>query len=90
MTTLEVVEELNNDLAERFPDNQLDFFFYVSSGYCDAILFNNDESIWDSENDEREWIEGEDNRSGQYEDLLPFVKKKFNQYLERINKLKFE
>lgn len=89
MTALEVVEILNEELCEKIPNNQTDFFFYFSSGYCEAILFNNDESLWDSDNDEREWIEGEDNHSSQYEDLLLFVKKKFNQYIDRLNKLKF-
>lgn len=87
---LQAVEKLNQNLWDRFEDNnQVDSFYYITSGLVDSVFFN-DECLWCSENDDRERIEGVDNRSGQYEEFLPFIKKKFNEYVDRITKFKFE
>ena len=79
---LEIVEQLNQELYDKHKEDYY-YFTFRSSGYVDSIWFN-DECLWDSENNEREFIE----KDNDYEPLLPFVKKKFNEYIKELSKLK--
>jgi hypothetical protein len=79
----EVVTELNTDLFERRQEEQ-DYFSHTTNGHVDMILFGQ-ELMWDSESDGREFIEAED----RYEPFLPYIKRKFNEWADKVYSLKF-
>lgn len=80
-----IVSELNEELfnAKETSHDSPHCFVYSTTGNERSILFN-DVFLWSSEDDEREFIEG----INDYEPLLLFVKIKFNQYVESLEKLK--
>lgn len=79
----EIIDELNEYIFS-IEENSVRAFSYMTNGYSDAILFG-EEIIWDSENDDREFIE----ELNDYEDFLPFIKRQFNNYINNIEKFKF-
>lgn len=79
-----VVADLNYHLFSIDENNHL-VFSYEGTENFSYIKFG-DEILWCSEEDEREFFE-EDNR---YEPLLDFVKKKFNEYVKKLQKFRFE
>jgi len=81
MDYIKIVEELNAELFEK-GEQELSFS-YETNGFCDIIKFQR-EILWDSENDEREWLE----EKNQYEPFKPFIKKVFNDWIERIESFK--
>lgn len=83
---LNIVQELNQlifDQSEKLAEVYC--FIYHTNGYLHSITFN-EEIIWNSENDEREYIELID----EYEDLLPFIKRQFANMINDLNKLQFK
>ena len=80
MDFIKLIAELN-----EFNDSDEYFFSYHTNGFVDIINFN-ETMIWNSEWDEREYIEEKD----EYEPLLPYIKKSFNRYLDEISLLKFK
>lgn len=80
---LEVVLDLNL-LLFQIIEEPLYEFKYSSNGYYSEYISFNDYVLWSFEDDEREFNE----ELNEYEPLLPFVKKKFNGYLEELNKMK--
>ncbi len=66
-----VSEETFDDIVERFR------LSYITDGDIDIIKFN-DYVLWDSEMDEREWIEEYDN----YEPLKPYIIKLMLGYIK--------
>lgn len=67
---LDVVEKLNIELFEKgYEDGFL--FDYLSDGFVEVIEFCQNR-IWDSDSDEREWLELYED----YETLEGFVRKK--------------
>ena len=80
---IEIVRELNTELYERFGEFEHNFS-YATNGFVDCITFN-DHLIWDSENDEREWLDDKN----EYEPFIPFLKRVFNEYADSIMELKF-
>lgn len=81
---VEVVDELNDWLFAT--DETLEYpFSFSSDGNCEVIEFG-EHVLWCSENDEREYIESEDD----YEPLLGFVKKQFNAWVDKLQTLKFQ
>ncbi len=81
---LKVVEELNQDFYE-VDNNTVHTFGLLLTGSFQAVLFNED-ILWHSENDTREYREATDD----YEPFLPFIKRIFNEYVEDLNKFKFK
>ena len=83
---LEAVNDLNQELYEKFGD---DYhyerqFNYTTNGYCDIINFG-EIMIWNSEMDEREWIE----EKNDYEPFKPFIRRMYNQEIEKLQLYKF-
>ena len=83
MDYTEIVSELNGELYDRFGETELSFI-YVTNGYCEYISFG-ETIIWNSEDDGRLWIEDEND----YEPLIPFVKRNFNEWADKLYSLKF-
>jgi len=80
--TYQVVEELNNYLYDKYGEEEHQFQF-SSNGYWNSILFNG-YMIWSSEIDLRKF--NDDTKD--YEPLLTHIKKKFNNYIKELSKLK--
>jgi hypothetical protein len=79
----EIVSELNAELYERFGGVEVGFG-YSTNGYVDVITFD-DTLLWNSEMDDREWIE----ETNDYEPFEPFIKKVFNDWVDKLHSLKF-
>ena len=75
---LEAVDDLNQELYEKVGEIGAEFS-YTTNGYCDIINFG-EIMIWNSEMDEREWIEEKDD----YEPLKPFLKRMLSQEIEKL------
>jgi len=100
MDYVEIVRELNVELYERhkefdsyfeyrtagFTDSILfdSYFEYRTTGFADLILFDG-LLLWSSETDDREFDEDKND----YEPLVPFIKKQFNQIADGMQKLRF-
>ena len=82
MEYLDIVNELNNELYEKFGETEYDFN-YSTNGYVNIISFGNLQ-LWSSEMDDRKWIEEKNN----YEPLKPFIKLLFNKEIEKLARLK--
>ena len=84
MNYIEIVSELNAEHYDEHRETEL-CFSYSTNGYYDAILFDN-AMLWNSELDDREF----DEATNEYEPFLPYIKKVFNKYFERLESLKFK
>lgn len=84
MEYIDAINELNYDLYERFGevDNQ---FNYSTDGNVDVIKFGGI-ILWHSEDDDREFDESTDN----YEPIIPFIKRKFNNWIDEVQSLRFD
>lgn len=80
----EIVTELNIELYEKFGEVETGFV-YSTSGFEDCISFGG-VTLWNSEMDDREWIEEENN----YEPFIPYIKRVFNEYADKLYSLKFQ
>jgi len=83
MECLNTVNELNSELYEKFEECE-ELFYYSTNGNIDIIGFG-DTMLWNSEDDGREFNE----EINDYEPLTPFIKKLFNQYIDRISLFHF-
>lgn len=83
MDYTELVRELNTELYERFGEVEKGFE-YSTTGFVDAISFDG-VLLWNSEMEVREWIE----EKNDYEPFEPFIRRIFNEYLDKIHTLKF-
>jgi len=52
----QIITELNNSLYEVFGDEMWEYFFYTSNGYIDIIGYG-EMTLWNSEDEDREWLE---------------------------------
>lgn len=83
MDYVEIVTDLNIELYEQHKEVD-SYFEYRTTGFAHLILF--DESLlWSSEADDREF----DEDGNDYEPLVPFIKKQFNQIADKMQKLRF-
>ena len=85
---LEIINELNEELCEKV-NNEIERlvgrdFNYSTNGYIDIINFG-EIMIWNSEMDEREWIEDKND----YEPFKPFINRRHNEEIEKLQLLKF-
>lgn len=79
----DIVNELNLQLFELHGDQDYQFGF-VSNGDLQMITYGSIQ-LWSSYEDDRKFDEEED----EYEDLTLFVKRKFNEYTESLQKIRF-
>jgi hypothetical protein len=81
MDYIEIVRDLNIELFEQ--GDTENGFNYSTTGFVDIIEFNG-VLLWSSEMDDREFDELTDD----YEPLLPYIKKTFNQHITNLKTLK--
>jgi len=84
MKYLDTVNELNGELYEKHGVVE-EQFYYTTNGIIDIIGFGNI-MLWNSEEDDRKFIEETDN----YEPFTPYIKEKFNEYLNKLQKFYFK
>lgn len=83
----EVMQKLNDKMYGSVPDDTIHSFRFECNDYWEAIKFN-DFIIWDSENDEREWLEDQDgNDLHKKEDLYIHCVKVMEKYAEDLSKI---
>ena len=82
MDYIKIIEELNAELDDRFGEVEFGFE-YSTNGYVDIISFNS-APLWNSELDDREWIE----EKNEYEPFEPYIRKVFNNYIDKMYLLK--
>lgn len=82
---LEAIDDLNQEIYEKFGDNYHyeRQFNYTTDGYVDIVNFG-EIMIWNSEMDEREWIE----EKNDYEPLKPFLKRMLLQEIDKLIEVK--
>lgn len=79
---LEAVQEFNQEIFEA---HQVDAPLSLKTdGFTHAIMFFG-HCLWSSEIDDRYF----DENTNDYEPLLPYLKKEFNNYADRLQALKF-
>ncbi len=81
MNYLEIINELNQELYEKVGEIGRDFS-YSTNGYVDIVNFG-EIMIWNSEMDEREWIE----EKNDYEPMKPFLKRILAQEVYELEKI---
>jgi hypothetical protein len=84
MNLKNIVIDLNCELFEKFDDTQELKFGYSTDGTVEVIEFGTN-VLWCSENDDREFDEG----TNEYEPFKPFIKRKFNEWIDKLYLLKF-
>ena len=91
---LDAVDIINYEL----PENCAYYLEYTDNTWAQYIKFA-DHIIWSSEDEEREWIEEskEEHEDGSgrwriipahYEDMEPFLRKKINELISNLSKIK--
>lgn len=83
---LHIVEDLNQEIFDKYGEtfSQIFTFTVVAIGFYTSINFLG-QVIWNSEEDDREWIE----ESNDYEPFEPYLRKKINELIQQISTLKF-
>lgn len=84
MDYLEIINELNQELYEKVGEIGR-YFSYSTNGYMDIINFG-EIMIWNSEMSERKW----DEKKREYEPFKPFIKRMYNQEIEKLQMFKFQ
>jgi len=83
MDYVKIVRELNIELYKQHKEVN-SYFEYRTTGYAHLILFDK-LLLWSTETDYREFDEDKND----YEPLVPFIKKQFNQIADKMQKLRF-
>lgn len=79
----EVLEELNDWIFETYGENYNGWMFELRTNlYSDYIYFG-EMLLWYNDNDGREFNE----EKNDYEPLVPFIKKKLKERINKTNKL---
>ena len=78
---IEVADDLNQEIYEKHGETE-DKFYYSTDGYVDIFGFG-DIVLWNSEMDDREFIEDKND----YEDFKPYITNVFNNYVEKMHEL---
>lgn len=79
---INVVDELNNLLFEQYGIEETPFNMFYST--FEIVILFREEILWSHDNDERVWFE----ESSSYEPLLPFITKKYNQFIKDLKPIK--
>ena len=74
---IEIIQELNQEIFDKYGDDSVHeiLFTLETDGFNYQVKING-MLLWTDSDDEREWIEDEDD----YEPLLPFLKKEYNKF----------
>lgn len=81
---VEIIENLNVEIYNKRECEKV--FKYTTNGYVHIILFE-DNFLWCSEMDDREW----DETTGEYkESLISHIKTLYNEWVNSLVKLKFK
>lgn len=81
---VEIVENLNVEIYNKKECEKA--FKYTTNGYVHIILFE-DNPLWCSEMDDREW----DETTGEYkESLISHIKILYNEWVDSLVRLKFK
>ena len=83
MNYLEIINELNEEMYKEVGETDR-VFYYSINGYVDVISFG-EIDIWNSEMDDRVWIE----EKNDYEPFMPFIKRTYNKEMDRLQLFKF-
>lgn len=83
MNYLEIINELNEELYEKFSETDRDFS-YCTNGYFDIVKFG-EITIWNSEMDIIEWLEAKNEN----ESFKTLIKRMYNQEIEKLKLFKF-
>ena len=78
---IEVANDLNKEIYKKHGETE-DKFYYSTDGYVDIFGFG-DIVLWNSEMDDREFIEDKND----YEDFKPYIANVFNNYVEKMHEL---
>lgn len=92
---LEIVQNLNEKIEEKFDFKNFSFYFnYSTDGFHHSIMLNDYLMLWNSENDSREFYEEflpdgvtPVKQGGEYENLERYVWKEFVNHIQELNKL---
>jgi len=84
MNYIKIVNELNEEIFQKLGEELEANFVYSTDGFFEAINYA-EIMIWNSEEDEREW----DEEKNEYEPFKPFIKRIFNEKVEKLEKVKF-
>ena len=79
----QIIDTLNEELYEAVGEVDR-LFSYHTTGYEDLIYFG-EVMLWSSEMSERLW----DEDKKEYEPFLPFIKRMYNQEIEKLKQFKF-
>lgn len=81
----DIIETLNNGLFEKFGKNSIiEFLYSFSSNGHHCTISLGEVMIYNSMEDDR----GFDEDKNDYEDILVYVKRKTNEYIDKIAKYK--
>ena len=85
MNYLKIVSKLNAELYDLHKE-ETKCFNYTTNDFVDVILFE-DNIIWCSEYDEREW----DSKKGIYKvSLITHIRSEYNKWVDSLVRLKFK
>lgn len=89
---IDAVDNINALLYDQLGPETTAVLTYTYSTYAQWIEWNG-EQIWSSEDDEREWEEKDYAANGKcieagYEPMEPFLRKKVNQVIAEVKKIK--
>lgn len=82
MNAIQATRALNSELIELYGVTETPFE-YSTNGENEIITFSSI-TMWSSVDDERKWNE----KTDEYEPLLPYVRKQFNNWRKFIKSLK--
>ena len=82
---VETVQMLNQEIVDRFGDVTDEILFTLETDGYNANIKVNNNTLWSNTDEEREWIEEDDD----YEDLCSFLKKQYNKLSNKFNKFSF-
>lgn len=88
LEVVQAVDNINADIDKCFPEGHNNFVLqYIDQSNAQCVVFLDDE-IWNSEREDREWIEEYDEFKGDYEPIEPFLRSQIRKLIAEINKIK--
>lgn len=87
----EHIDNIQEEIFDKRTNNENFFLRYTIEGFVESVSLiiymfsmNIEISLWNSENEERKWVEEDNN----YEDFKPFLLRKINETQISLNELK--
>lgn len=81
MNIIEIVQDINGEAWQLYKW-EIPLLEYRTNGLSEGVWFG-DHYLWHSEDDEREWIEAEND----YEPMKEFLKKQYNKYIYQLKSM---